>query len=325
MRCPKCNYISFDEMEICGGCKKNISKYSQALHGVIFKADTPDFLWLQKPEEAPEEDVETAEAEADEEMTAPEDDDDAGLDMDLEAADVDDTVEFAADAAADEMELDLDSPAPDEEPQEIEFDLESDAADSGGQEEPQEMELDLPQEDEAPELDFSLDSGGAEADENELPELSMDGLDDLDMQLDDASSSVSLEKSPETKKAPPKKEKAAAAPEASLDLDEFDLSGLMPPAAGQDENIEELGGLSLESAEGADAGKSRKKDKKAGGEQELDLLSDLSVDGLDLDAPILPPASSAAGKKMRPAAKTGTALDSFDIDLGDLLGGSEKK
>lgn len=322
MRCPKCNYISFDEMEICGGCKKNISKYSQALHGVIFKADTPDFLWLQKPEpeEALEEEVETAEEELEEEIAGPEEDD-AGLDMGLEA---DETVEFAADTA-DEMELDLDSPAADEEPQEIEFDLEGDAADSGGQEEPQ-MELELPQEDEAPELDFSLDSGEAEADQSELPELSMDGLDDLDMQLDldDASSSVSLEKEKAAapKKSPPKKEKAAAAPEPSFNLDEFDLSGLMPPSAGQDETIEELGELSLESA---DTGKGRKKDKKAEGEQGFDLLSDLSVDGLDLDAPILPPASSAAGKKMRPAAKTGTALDSFDIDLGDLLGGSEKK
>lgn len=324
MRCPKCNYISFDEMEICGGCKKNISKYSKVLHGVIFKAETPDFLWLQKPEEAPEEEVETAEAE-EEEIAGPEEDD-AGLDMGLEAAEVDDTVEFAADGT-DEMELDLDSPAADEEPQEIEFDLEADAADSKEQKKPQEMELELPQEDESPELDFSLDSGGAEADEQELPELSMDGLDDLDMQLDDASSSLSLKKetSSAPKKAPPKQEKAAAAPEASLDLDEFDLSGLMPPSGGQDEHIEDLGGLSLESAESADAGKGRKKDKKPDGEQEFDMLSDLSIDGLDLDAPILPPASSAAGKKMRPAAKTGTALDSFDIDIGDLLGGSEKK
>ena len=312
MRCPKCNYISFDEMEICGGCKKNISKYSKVLHGVIFKAETPDFLWLQKPEEAPEEEFATAEAE-EEEIAGPEEDD-ADLDMGLEAAEVDDTVEFAADSA-DEMELDLDSPAADEEPQEIEFDLEADAADSEEQKKPQE--------DEAPELDFSLDSGSAEADEQELPELSMDGLDDLDMQLDDASSlSLKKETPAATKKAPPKQEKATAAPEASLDLDEFDLSGLMPPSGGQDEQIEDLGGLSLESA---DAGKGRKKDKKPDGEQGLDMLSDLSIDGLDLDAPILPPASSAAGKKMRPAAKTGTALDSFDIDLGDLLGGSEKK
>lgn len=318
MRCPKCNYISFDEMEICGGCKKNISKFSKALHGVIYKAQVPDFLWMQKPEAAPEEDAETAEEEAEEEIAVSEEDD--GLDMGLE------------ETAADEPELDLDSPAADEEPQEIEFDLEGDA---GGGQEPevpqQEIALELPQEDEDPELDFALDDEDAAAEETGLPDLSMDmdGLDDLELQLDKHEaaepSAVSLDKPSAAKKTPEKpekksakKEKAAPAPEASLDLDEFDLSGLMPPAA-EDGQIEEIGGLSLEKDS---SGKGQKKGK---GKQNDDLLSDLSVDGLDLNAPILPPASSAAGKKMRPAAKTGTALDSFDIDIGDLLGGSEKK
>lgn len=314
MRCPKCNYISFDEMEICGGCKKNISKFSKALHGVIFQAQVPDFLWMQKPEAVPEEDAETAEAEAEEEIAVSEEDD--GLDMDLE------------EAAADEPELDLDGPAADEEPQEIEFDLEGDAGGGEEPEEPQEIALELPQEDEAPELDFALDNEGAAAEEAGLADLSMDmdGLDDLELQMDNLGAAepaaVSLNKPSEAKKTPEKKsakkEKAAPAPEPSLDLDDFDLSGLMPPAA-EDGQIEEIGGLSLESAA---SGKGQKKSKK---EQGADMLSDLSIDGLDLDAPILPPASSAAGKKMRPAAKTGTALDSFDIDIGDLLGGSEKK
>ncbi len=315
MRCPKCNYISFDEMEICGGCKKNISKYSQVLHGVIFKAASPDFLWFQKPEEEHEE-TDVLEEDAEGEIAEPEADDaeiDMGLDVDDgdsegEGPETDNTVEFVADAE----ELDLDGTAADEEPQEIEFDLDSGPEAESGQKE------------EAQEIEFDLDDGKTE--EKGLPDLSMDGLDDLDMQLEDAeesaSPSVKLDKVPETKKTV--KKQAAAAPKASLDLDDLDLSGLMPPAADEahDISLDEIGELSLESSATTP---SQKEKKKGSNEDDIDLLSDLSMDGLDLSAPILPPAGSAAGKKMRPTAKTGTALDSFDIDLGDLLGGNEKK
>lgn len=45
-------------------------------------------------------------------------------------------------------------------------------------------------------------------------------------------------------------------------------------------------------------------------------LEDLKVEGIDLDASAT--ASTEKGKTM-PSVKTGTALDDFDIDLGDLL------
>jgi len=53
-------------------------------------------------------------------------------------------------------------------------------------------------------------------------------------------------------------------------------------------------------------------------------LEDLQYNGLDLDAPARFVSGSAAGKRYSPSVKTGTALDKFDIDLGDLFKKDEK-
>jgi len=45
MRCPKCNYISFDNQDICNKCRKPI-KIIEELDGVIFAAQPPLFLDL---------------------------------------------------------------------------------------------------------------------------------------------------------------------------------------------------------------------------------------------------------------------------------------
>lgn len=45
-------------------------------------------------------------------------------------------------------------------------------------------------------------------------------------------------------------------------------------------------------------------------------LEDLKVDGIDLDSP---PGGVAESDKVLPSVKTGTALDDFDFDLGDLI------
>jgi len=52
-------------------------------------------------------------------------------------------------------------------------------------------------------------------------------------------------------------------------------------------------------------------------------LEDLNFNGLDLEAPAKIVTGSAAGKRYLPSVKTGTALDKFDIDLGELF--AEKK
>ncbi len=44
MRCPKCGYISFDYLDTCLKCKKNIKKTSSTLRGSVYSAAAPSFL-----------------------------------------------------------------------------------------------------------------------------------------------------------------------------------------------------------------------------------------------------------------------------------------
>ncbi|MFH0780917.1 MAG: hypothetical protein V2B20_03060 [Pseudomonadota bacterium] len=48
MRCPKCGYISFDHLEQCLKCKKNIKAVSDTLHGTVFHVEVPNFLHVSK-------------------------------------------------------------------------------------------------------------------------------------------------------------------------------------------------------------------------------------------------------------------------------------
>lgn len=331
MRCPKCGYISFDLMEICGDCKKNVAKFSSELSGVVFKAETPDFLWFVKPQEEENEEEAAADEEAAEEPADTEED---GLDYGGGANDdQENTVEFAADEDSG-IGLDL-GEAAEEEAKEIEFDLGgADDEPAAEEEAKEEIAFELPSTEEKAAPSLELDSGGDEdgapglqldssdADGGPGLDLSVDGLDGLDFDLESAD-----EPKPKAEKAGGKKK--AAAKEASLDLSGIDLSGLMPPAPEKEKldlSFSGIGELSLEDGAAADSGPTTGKGK-AGGKKSnaADQLPDLSIDGLDLNAATLPPAKSAAGKKMRPAAKTGTALDEFNIDLGDLLGGGGKK
>lgn len=54
MRCPKCGYISFDHIEICLKCKKDIKVVSDNLHGTVFNVSAPSFLQVNKREAEPE-------------------------------------------------------------------------------------------------------------------------------------------------------------------------------------------------------------------------------------------------------------------------------
>lgn len=44
MRCPKCGYISFDHLDTCLKCNKEISKAADALKGTVFNVAAPNFL-----------------------------------------------------------------------------------------------------------------------------------------------------------------------------------------------------------------------------------------------------------------------------------------
>jgi hypothetical protein len=44
MRCPKCGYISFDHVDSCLKCNKDISKVSSAVEGTTYNVAAPSFL-----------------------------------------------------------------------------------------------------------------------------------------------------------------------------------------------------------------------------------------------------------------------------------------
>lgn len=51
MRCPKCGYISFDNVEKCLKCRKNIASASSHFQGSVMNVATPVFLKLVPDEE----------------------------------------------------------------------------------------------------------------------------------------------------------------------------------------------------------------------------------------------------------------------------------
>ncbi len=136
--------------------------------------------------------------------------------------------------------------------------------------------------------------------------------DDFDFQLTD-------EESGELDLVADDTEVAAEASGPQIDFSELDISDLGPPESETEEESEEL---SLDDApEAPAAAPEHSPSSLAGGGG---TLEDLQTEGLDLGMPSLPPAGSSTGKKLRPGVKTGTALDEFDIDLGELLSAKEK-
>ncbi|MFO7617363.1 MAG: hypothetical protein R6V75_08935 [Bacteroidales bacterium] len=68
MRCPKCGYISFDHLETCLKCKKDIKSAADALPGSVFNVATPVFLRFDRESVGKQDDDELVEAEMAEEM-----------------------------------------------------------------------------------------------------------------------------------------------------------------------------------------------------------------------------------------------------------------
>jgi hypothetical protein len=144
------------------------------------------------------------------------------------------------------------------------------------------------------EADFAFDLGGEEetvidlgADEG--PSLEAGSL---DLGMEEAAAEPAAE---EPVFAMPTEEPAAAG---------FEISDLAPPQVAAD-LAEEEAGEDLEFAAAEEAPPSRAQSAGLG-------LADLKVEGIDLEA------APAKGKAMH-SVKTGTALDEFDIDLGELI------
>jgi len=149
MRCPKCGYISYDHLEECLKCKKNIKTASDDFQGSVFNVAPPQFLKLQ-PDESQDESSEDLDMFVDDEPL------DDFVDEDLEVLIDDD------DGGDDEIEIDSDIAFEDEDSAAtVEMEAEDDDAASESL-------------DEADDSEFELDFGQLE----DTSELEMGGFDE---------------------------------------------------------------------------------------------------------------------------------------------------
>jgi hypothetical protein len=147
-------------------------------------------------------------------------------------------------------------------------------------EEKEELVVDLDEfEEVAPREEFTLDLDGKSGEDDS--EAQLPPLDFGDLDISDL--------------APPANE-SAHEPSLPLELDTVQ-DDTTPPAAKQPPHPRTT----------------EEKSKRLAG------LEDLNFNGLDLESPAKIVSGSAAGKRYLPSVKTGTALDKFDIDLGDLF------
>jgi hypothetical protein len=103
---------------------------------------------------------------------------------------------------------------------------------------------------------------------------------------------------------------------ADLDLG-FDEEVVVEPEAGEEDviGISDLGPVE-EAEEVLTEGPAEEEHEAAAAGAGGLGLEDLKVDGIDLDSS---PGGVAESGKVLPSVKTGTALDDFDFDLGDLI------
>jgi len=195
MRCPKCGYISFDHVDSCLKCNKDISKVSSAVEGTTYNVATPSFLRFPTGERLQEEETEISfeGAQEDYDVVDPDldvlvndedeqsDSDGAGLSFGDEFEGFDQLAEEDAFGA----ELDEDGE------EEIDLGQFEDAFDSEDQptEKAGEVEIDLP--DELADLSDLSAPSGEDLGEPARPEAAFDqgfaekdGMDDFNLDLD---------------------------------------------------------------------------------------------------------------------------------------------
>ncbi len=241
MRCPKCGFISFDHLEVCKKCRKNISDTSAEINGTAYDYVAPLFLQL------------------------------------LEKARMPEPVQVAE---------------PEEHLEELNLFSSGDGGRSGI-----DTEFVLEDEPAREQADSDGEDGDFLMDLDEFSEVSPRGEYTLDLS----------EKNEETAPRMP-----------SLDFGDLDISDLAPPAAEGEVKTEKvrepaLADQPVASLLANEPAVSVSPQKQATG------LEDLQFNGLNLDTPAKFVAGSVAGKKYSSSVRTGTALDNFDINLGDLF------
>lgn len=258
MRCPKCGYISFDNLQNCKKCKKDVTQASSELNGTINNSTSPLFLQYAFEEDAGDVAV----------MDPPEIDE---IPVEIPIGDQDLAVEDEIEEISLDMDMDMDTEEPIVEAKQV-LDEAKD----------EDIIMDLDDLEElAPRDEFTLDIENDGADEEQV--------------------------------------EAAAAPE--IDFSDIDISDLAPPSESQPELVDAVEELEPVAAL-SDIPSPAPKVSTAGVSDSFGL-EDLQLDDLDLDSPANPVMGSAANQKITPSVKTGTALDTFEIDLGELF--AEKK
>ncbi len=281
MRCPKCGFISFDHLEVCLKCKKDIKVASEALQGGVLHVASPTFLNLHPESEESQLDegeLVVDDGEVVEEYVDPDldvlieneavegeieglsleagRDDFADLEISMDDGDEDEIAlelsadeEIAIDLGQDEGEIavDLDGFDNDAEVEEHVFDSEPDSEKEKGD---VEFEIEMPEElidmsDLAPPV-ASEGSGSSTADSPEDPDSLNINLDNFDFELESDT--------------PDSKESAdiTSGGETVLSLDDIDFSdtigkpkktsGKKVDSMNMDEDLNfdlDLGGLSI--------------------------------------------------------------------------------
>lgn len=237
MRCPKCGFISFDQLGTCKKCNKNISEITAEIEGTVFEAPAPLFLHFDPGKVGVE---------------IQENEDEITLSESLETIEVADELSFT-----------------------------TEEEDSIGSE------------------DDEMEEGEATIDFKDFEEVENSNEIILD---DDKAGDVGTDD------------------DLQLDFGDIDISDLVPPDEDVDMSATESLTLDEEPLVADMPGDpSPAPASVAPGSG----LADLQVEDLNLEAPAPLVAGSKVGDKLMPSVKTGTALDDFDIDLGELI--SEEK
>ena len=155
----------------------------------------------------------------------------------------------------------------------------------------------------------SLDRKNSENTQEQEPEaeryeIEFDGIDDESEGRDGAATPTADEFILEEGQAAERNQPASS----SMGFADLDISDLAPPSKKQAESAQQRSGSD---------------DTPLSAEKYPAGLGDLNVAGLDLDGPAKL-VSGSAGKRFLPSVKTGTALDNFEVDLGDLFSDNKK-
>ena len=263
MRCPKCGFISFDNLEKCLKCNKELKDVAGLMHGTVFKVQAPLFLKISTEEEAKGfgEDIEIIGGSQDDEF-------------DLQDPDLEILFDEEAEVADDSSSLRLEKDSSDLEV------ISSADFDAAKEEDDGQISIDLGQ--------FRNDRSD---EDSGLEDIFSEGKEEkLSLELPDGLTDISDLAPPSKKITPPPLEKSTDRPQSGddfgfdLDLD-LDLGGLdeklpeRPPVKAKKAENLSLDAIDLPTSR--PAGASRKGDSDAMNMDE-ELNFDLDLGGLSI-------------------------------------------